>query len=276
MKRQAGQRIANAKSKSRFALEVFTELGVGVLDAFLGSRRPASVIAYGQTGSGKTHTMLGTPEEPGLIPRLCEALLATAPLGRFHLSLYEIYNGRVRDLLCPDQPALRVRQHPSSGPYVEGTPIVGFRCFWSFCCRRHVGKRLPKVRAVFDALVVLFTRQARKKPSASLCGSGSEWKLQVASPSGGCRHCSYRSSHTRVSRVSLSRPEQTSAALSGRRGGGAAVGSSREEHRYREACPRVRLIAVSSCRPDRESRRQLPLPRHLQHPGRSAVSAQSR
>lgn len=27
-----------------------------------------TVFAYGQTSSGKTHTMLGTPEEPGVIP----------------------------------------------------------------------------------------------------------------------------------------------------------------------------------------------------------------
>lgn len=27
------------------------------------------VFAYGQTGSGKTHTMMGTPEDPGTIPR---------------------------------------------------------------------------------------------------------------------------------------------------------------------------------------------------------------
>ena len=28
-----------------------------------------TLIAYGQTASGKTHTMQGTPESPGLIPR---------------------------------------------------------------------------------------------------------------------------------------------------------------------------------------------------------------
>jgi kinesin family protein C1 len=26
------------------------------------------IFAYGQTGSGKTYTMLGTPDEPGVIP----------------------------------------------------------------------------------------------------------------------------------------------------------------------------------------------------------------
>lgn len=27
-----------------------------------------TIFAYGQTSSGKTHTMIGTPEEPGIIP----------------------------------------------------------------------------------------------------------------------------------------------------------------------------------------------------------------
>lgn len=31
-----------------------------------------TIFAYGQTGSGKTHTMMGTPEEPGIIPLAIE------------------------------------------------------------------------------------------------------------------------------------------------------------------------------------------------------------
>ena len=37
----------------------------------------ASVFAYGQTGSGKTYTMMGgdgSPEEAGLVPRICQQL----------------------------------------------------------------------------------------------------------------------------------------------------------------------------------------------------------
>jgi hypothetical protein len=29
----------------------------------------AALIAYGQTGSGKTHSILGTPSDPGMLPR---------------------------------------------------------------------------------------------------------------------------------------------------------------------------------------------------------------
>ena len=36
----------------------------------------ATVFAYGATGAGKTHTMLGTPEDPGVICRTVQALFA--------------------------------------------------------------------------------------------------------------------------------------------------------------------------------------------------------
>uniref|UniRef100_K7FG30 Kinesin motor domain-containing protein n=1 Tax=Pelodiscus sinensis TaxID=13735 RepID=K7FG30_PELSI len=35
----------------------------------------ASVLAYGPTGAGKTHTMLGSPEQPGVIPRALRDVL---------------------------------------------------------------------------------------------------------------------------------------------------------------------------------------------------------
>ncbi len=34
----------------------------------------ACILAYGQTGSGKSYTMMGTPSQPGIIPRLCNSL----------------------------------------------------------------------------------------------------------------------------------------------------------------------------------------------------------
>lgn len=36
----------------------------------------ACIFAYGQTGSGKSYTMMGSEEEPGLVPRLCTQLFA--------------------------------------------------------------------------------------------------------------------------------------------------------------------------------------------------------
>ncbi|KAG7276028.1 hypothetical protein CRUP_004425, partial [Coryphaenoides rupestris] len=52
---------------------VFKCLGEGILDnAFQGYN--ACIFAYGQTGSGKSFSMMGSGDQPGLIPRLCGAL----------------------------------------------------------------------------------------------------------------------------------------------------------------------------------------------------------
>ncbi|KAM4860717.1 kinesin-like protein KIF14 [Thomomys bottae] len=91
------------------------------------------LFAYGQTGSGKSYTMMGFNEELGIIPRFCEDLFAQVAKKQtqevsYHLemSFFEVYNEKIHDLLVykgengqRKQP-LRVREHPVSGPYVEG------------------------------------------------------------------------------------------------------------------------------------------------------------
>ncbi|PIO72920.1 kinesin motor domain protein [Teladorsagia circumcincta] len=73
--------------------EVFNSLGSGVLEnAFAGYN--ACIFAYGQTGSGKSYSMMGTSDQPGIIPRLCNEY-------KVEVSYMEIYNERVRDLLDP-------------------------------------------------------------------------------------------------------------------------------------------------------------------------------
>ncbi|KAM9314469.1 kinesin-like protein KIF16B isoform 2-T2 [Pholidichthys leucotaenia] len=109
--------------------KVFRDLGCDVLrSAFEGYN--ACVFAYGQTGSGKSYTMMGTPGEAGLIPRICEGLFGRISEAtrwdeasfRTEVSYLEIYNERVRDLLRRKSTQtfnLRVREHPKDGPYVE-------------------------------------------------------------------------------------------------------------------------------------------------------------
>ncbi|XP_020282414.1 kinesin-like protein Klp98A isoform X3 [Pseudomyrmex gracilis] len=112
----------------RLRKRFFYDLGTDVIEsAFEGYN--ACVFAYGQTGSGKTFTMMGTPESQGLIPRICKTLFARMAAGkesgasyRTEVSFLEIYNERVRDLLRLDQNqshSLRVREHPTGGPYVQ-------------------------------------------------------------------------------------------------------------------------------------------------------------
>jgi centromeric protein E len=61
-----------------------------------------SVFAYGQTSSGKSHTMSGSGDHKGLIPRICDCLFHGIEQMKLedkhfsvHASYYEIYNEKV-------------------------------------------------------------------------------------------------------------------------------------------------------------------------------------
>uniref|UniRef100_A0A8D0L322 Kinesin family member 13B n=1 Tax=Sphenodon punctatus TaxID=8508 RepID=A0A8D0L322_SPHPU len=108
--------------------DVFKCLGENILqNAFEGYN--ACIFAYGQTGSGKSYTMMGTADQPGLIPRLCSGLFERAQKEeneeqsfKVEVSYMEIYNEKVRDLLDPkgSRQSLKVREHSVYGPYVDG------------------------------------------------------------------------------------------------------------------------------------------------------------
>ncbi|TWW67174.1 Kinesin-like protein KIF13B [Takifugu flavidus] len=116
--------------KEKFAGQevVFQCLGESLLhNAFQGYN--ACIFAYGQTGSGKSYTMMGSGDQPGLIPRLCSALFDRTQKEQreeesftVEVSYMEIYNEKVRDLLDPKggRQTLRVREHKVLGPYVDG------------------------------------------------------------------------------------------------------------------------------------------------------------
>lgn len=129
--------------------DVYDTLAVPLLDkAYEGYN--VCLFAYGQTGSGKSYTMLGedalreidsaAATSAGVIPRFCTDLIQRAqkvharnpPQGQLphmqvevELSYIEIYNEHIYDLLggtssAGGREALRVREDPQSGPYVEG------------------------------------------------------------------------------------------------------------------------------------------------------------
>lgn len=70
---------------------------------------------------------MGYGQDKGIIPRTCSDLferihqLSDNGQQQFQVevSYIEIYNERVRDLLNPRTKHLKVREHPSLGPYVE-------------------------------------------------------------------------------------------------------------------------------------------------------------
>lgn len=120
--------------------DVYNSLGEDFLDHnFEGYH--TCIFAYGQTGSGKSYTMMGTPDQPGLIPRTCEDLFERIAQAQsetpnisynVRVSYFEVYNEHVRDLLVPvvpNQPPyyLKIRESPTEGPYVKDLTDVPVR-----------------------------------------------------------------------------------------------------------------------------------------------------
>ncbi|CEL04500.1 Putative Kinesin family protein [Aspergillus calidoustus] len=116
---------------------LFIDLGVPLLDnAFQGYNN--CIFAYGQTGSGKSYSMMGYGKEYGVIPRICQDMFERIKSIQqdknlsctVEVSYLEIYNERVRDLLNPSNKGnLKVREHPSTGPYVEDLAKLVVRSF---------------------------------------------------------------------------------------------------------------------------------------------------
>lgn len=116
---------------------LFQDLGRPLLDnAFQGYNN--CIFAYGQTGSGKSYSMMGFGPDSGVIPRICRDMfdrIDTLQADKnvtcaVEVSYLEIYNERVRDLLNPATKGnLKVREHPSTGPYVEDLAKLLVRSF---------------------------------------------------------------------------------------------------------------------------------------------------
>mmetsp|Transcript_17844 Transcript_17844/g.28912 ORF Transcript_17844/g.28912 Transcript_17844/m.28912 type:complete len:702 (+) Transcript_17844:196-2301(+) len=89
-----------------------------------------TVFAYGATGAGKTHTMVGNPNEPGIIPRaMRDIFTGISKIGADHanenqsphtqmewnvrLSYLEVYNETIYDLLTNRQRPLQPCEDPT-------------------------------------------------------------------------------------------------------------------------------------------------------------------
>ncbi|XP_030066441.1 kinesin-like protein KIF22 [Microcaecilia unicolor] len=89
----------------------------------------ASVFAYGPTGAGKTHTMLGSPQQPGVIPRAVLALFRMTQAESssrnyeqcdisISMSYLEIYQEKVLDLLEPKNQDLPIREDTGKNIFI--------------------------------------------------------------------------------------------------------------------------------------------------------------
>ncbi|KAI8142449.1 hypothetical protein BJV82DRAFT_714044 [Fennellomyces sp. T-0311] len=115
---------------------VYNDLGEDLLNhAFDGYN--CCIFAYGQTGAGKSYSMMGYGEDYGISPRTCFELFERIKRNndpsvtyQVEVTYIEIYNEKVRDLLNPKNKGnLKVREHPSLGPYVEDLSKVVVHSF---------------------------------------------------------------------------------------------------------------------------------------------------
>ncbi|XP_050218100.1 kinesin-like protein KIN-14N isoform X2 [Mercurialis annua] len=105
--------------------DVFVEISQLVQSALDGYK--VCIFAYGQTGSGKTYTMMGkpgNPEQKGLIPRSLEqifetrqSLLSQGWKYEMQVSMLEIYNENIRDLLSTNRDPPRTENGSNAKQY---------------------------------------------------------------------------------------------------------------------------------------------------------------
>ena len=158
---------------------VFDAVGAEVLEsAWKGYN--VCLFAYGQTGSGKSYSMVGppdgssSPDDEGIVPRACREIFSRLQKAEregntswsVDVTMIEIYDEKVYDLLVsaetppanaiepefdrkstPRRPALKVRQHPIKGPYIEGLE--------------------PKTATSYDAIAALMATGERNRTVAA-------------------------------------------------------------------------------------------------------------
>ena len=84
--------------------EVYRSVAEPLVDKAFGGLN-STLLAYGQTGSGKSHSMTGTADDPGITPRLVDAVFARAAAlelegsgatASLSCSMLEIYNEKCK------------------------------------------------------------------------------------------------------------------------------------------------------------------------------------
>ncbi|XP_042829597.1 kinesin-like protein KIFC2 isoform X2 [Panthera tigris] len=218
--------------------EVFRELEPAVLSCLQGYS--VCIFTYGQTGTGKTYSMEGPPEDPGIAPRALQSLfqeMGTEGQHRVTLSMVEIYNEAVRDLLAPGPPErLAVRQ----GPAGQGGIQVAGLTYWDVPDLEMLHQMLSLGRSNrataattknphssrSHALVTLTLRTASppRGPGTAgtlhlvdLAGSERAWKAGAAGPPRGDRDGAQRLREARTINRSLLALGSVMAALRARR-----------------------------------------------------------
>ena len=123
-KRYAFDHVFNPSAPQALVFNQTTRMLVpGVIQGY-----NATVFAYGATGAGKTFTMLGTKANPGcmfntlqyLFQEIADVVRHERVVYSVRISMIEIYNELIRDLLEPSADNLDLREDPIKGPTVAG------------------------------------------------------------------------------------------------------------------------------------------------------------
>ncbi|CAL1599396.1 unnamed protein product [Knipowitschia caucasica] len=140
----------NATETVKYHFDVFHGEKTTQQEVFLSSVKPilphilvgqnASVFAYGPTGAGKTHTMLGSSEQPGVIPRAVREVFKLVQSKReqdewdfsIGMSYLEIYNEKVLDLLSPNSQDLPIREDKDKNILIPGLTYTTVTSFADF------------------------------------------------------------------------------------------------------------------------------------------------
>ena len=100
--RSAEYRFSRVYGPSTGNREFYDAVAAPMVRALVGRGESGVLMAYGITGAGKTHSMMGMKDAPGLVPSALTQVFESLPCGcSVLLSLYEVYNERIGDLLAP-------------------------------------------------------------------------------------------------------------------------------------------------------------------------------
>jgi hypothetical protein len=91
--------------------EVFNHVVEPLMDRFLVGES-CVLFAYGMTNAGKTYTIQGCSQDPGSLPRLVQEVVAKTQAiesADLQISILEIYQDDIFDLLCKKKEKLKIR-----------------------------------------------------------------------------------------------------------------------------------------------------------------------
>lgn len=119
-------------------------------------------------GSGKSYTMMGSGDNKGIIPRLCDNLFdmiakqqSSELTYKVEVSYMEIYNEKVHDLLDPkpNKQSLKVREHNVLGPYVDGLSqlaVTSFQVRSSIIHKENIYLRIRRIHILLSYIYLFF------------------------------------------------------------------------------------------------------------------------